>query len=170
MMSEDQININIRLAKRPDKIMKKLYNLAENSYPNGSPWTLGEFEKILNQRHVFTLLAMEGGEIRGFLSGAINPFEAEIYNIVTEKGYQNLGIATELINEMKHLTQLHGVETILLEVRESNLQAMSVYKMSGFYPIGKRRSYYKSPIEDALILKAAPLYEERRRVNENYVN
>jgi tRNA threonylcarbamoyl adenosine modification protein YeaZ len=41
----------------------------------------------------------------------------------------------------------------LLEVRESNVGAQSVYLERGFSMIGRRRSYYSSPTEDALIMR-----------------
>jgi ribosomal-protein-alanine N-acetyltransferase len=46
-----------------------------------------------------------------------------------------------------------GAQEIFLEVRESNVGAQSVYLERGFSVIGRRRSYYSSPTEDALIMR-----------------
>jgi ribosomal-protein-alanine N-acetyltransferase len=47
-----------------------------------------------------------------------------------------------------------GVETVYLEVRESNEPALELYRRFGFSQIGLRRGYYDRPREDARILMA----------------
>jgi ribosomal-protein-alanine N-acetyltransferase len=47
------------------------------------------------------------------------------------------------------------VETISLEVRESNLAAQYLYREHGFAPVGRRRQYYTDNGEDALIMVMA---------------
>ena len=41
---------------------------------------------------------------------------------------------------------------ITLEVRESNIPAISLYTQYGFSQVGKRKNYYSNPSEDALLL------------------
>ena len=41
---------------------------------------------------------------------------------------------------------------ISLEVRPSNTAAVHMYKKLGFEIVGKRRNFYSSPAEDALIM------------------
>ena len=52
------------------------------------------------------------------------------------------------------------METTLLEVREANRSAISLYKNSGFRVISKRKNYYKETGENALIMK---LGEEEKK-------
>jgi len=42
----------------------------------------------------------------------------------------------------------------LLEVRTANLAALRFYEHHGFEVIGRRKQYYVSPVEDALVLRA----------------
>ena len=46
-----------------------------------------------------------------------------------------------------------GVESVFLEVRESNHAARTLYASRAFQGIGRRRGYYRVPMEDALLLK-----------------
>ena len=46
-------------------------------------------------------------------------------------------------------------DAVFLEVRESNAVALHLYAVLGFIPVGRRRRYYRLPIEDAVILRAA---------------
>ena len=50
----------------------------------------------------------------------------------------------------KLLTQIAG--PLFLEVRAGNRPALSLYKKLGFTETGQRRSYYRNPIDDAVIM------------------
>jgi ribosomal-protein-alanine N-acetyltransferase len=42
---------------------------------------------------------------------------------------------------------------VFLEVRESNAAARTLYENAGFEQTGRRRSYYTSPLEDAILYR-----------------
>ena len=42
---------------------------------------------------------------------------------------------------------------MFLEVRESNVAARALYASRGFSAVGRRRGYYRHPVEDALVLR-----------------
>ena len=46
-----------------------------------------------------------------------------------------------------------GVRMAFLEVRESNSAARKLYDSRGFREIGRRRNYYRRPVEDALVMR-----------------
>jgi len=48
-----------------------------------------------------------------------------------------------------------GAESMFLEVRESNRAARALYASRGFEEISRRRGYYRTPVEDALVLRRA---------------
>jgi ribosomal-protein-alanine N-acetyltransferase len=48
-----------------------------------------------------------------------------------------------------------GVQVVYLEVRESNTAARALYGAHGFIEVGRRGQYYRRPVEDAIILRAA---------------
>ncbi len=52
-----------------------------------------------------------------------------------------------------------GAARALLEVREGNLEARALYAGLGFEALGRRRSYYSQPSEDAVVLAREPLLE-----------
>jgi ribosomal-protein-alanine N-acetyltransferase len=45
-----------------------------------------------------------------------------------------------------------GLCQISLEVRASNLAAITLYEQSGFVCVGRRRNFYRQPTEDALVM------------------
>ena len=49
-----------------------------------------------------------------------------------------------------------GAESVLLEVRPSNLRALQVYQRYGFAEIGRRKAYYPAhngQREDAIVMR-----------------
>ena len=44
---------------------------------------------------------------------------------------------------------------LYLEVRESNDAARRLYASRGFEEVGRRRKYYRRPVEDAIVLRRA---------------
>ena len=57
-----------------------------------------------------------------------------------------------LDHEFRRRYQEIGVDTIYLEIRESNEAAYQFYLKNGFEEYGRRAKYYKDPIEDAILM------------------
>jgi len=46
-----------------------------------------------------------------------------------------------------------GIAAVFLEVRDSNQRARELYASRGFEEVGRRRRYYRRPVEDAIVLR-----------------
>ena len=79
--------------------------------------------------------------------------EAEIHNIVVSPEYRGKGLSKLLMDRMILAAKESGAEKIFLEVREGNAVAIGLYKRYGFTENGRRRAYYKNPIEDARLME-----------------
>ncbi len=82
--------------------------------------------------------------------------EYHILTIGVEKEYQNKGYATQLLQHLFNHLKNNNIQRILLEVRESNLSAIHLYKKLGFKCIAERKNYYKAQnneFENALIFE-----------------
>jgi ribosomal protein S18 acetylase RimI-like enzyme len=64
------------------------------------------------------------------------------------------GLGRALLTEVLAVARGRGVESVFLEVRESNAAALGLYRGFGFQEVGQRRGYYDHPREDARILMA----------------
>ena len=93
--------------------------------------------------------------ITGYIMILLTAYEAEILRICTCKRYRRKKIAYNLLknglSEVKRLN--NNVESVYLEVRETNHAAITLYEKSDFKKIGQRKNYYKNPIEDAICMK-----------------
>ncbi len=79
--------------------------------------------------------------------------ECEIYNIAVKKEFQNQGVGKHLLRWLISLTVERNAESIWLEVRNSNKQAIDYYKKNDFRLIYERKNFYSNPVENALVMK-----------------
>ncbi|BCK42577.1 ribosomal-protein-alanine acetyltransferase [Streptococcus suis] len=113
-----------------------------------SPWTLEQIASSMTSQDEDYYLAYEGQELVGFLAVQTVLDEMEILQIVVKADFQRLGIASLL---MAAVMDWDG--DIFLEVRESNSAAQDLYTRQHFTKIGKRKDYYRNPVEDAVLMK-----------------
>ncbi|HEM2740482.1 TPA: ribosomal protein S18-alanine N-acetyltransferase [Streptococcus suis] len=113
-----------------------------------SPWTLEQIASSMSSQDEEYYLAYEGQELVGFLAVQTVLDEMEILQIAVRADFQRLGIASLL---MAAVMDWEG--DIFLEVRESNSAAQALYTRQHFTKIGKRKDYYRNPVEDAVIMK-----------------
>jgi [ribosomal protein S18]-alanine N-acetyltransferase len=79
--------------------------------------------------------------------------QAELGDIAVAAEWRRRGIAKRLIDTVLEHVGRRGVREIFLEVRPSNHEARRLYERYGFEAIGRRKNYYNSPREDALVLR-----------------
>lgn len=79
--------------------------------------------------------------------------EAEITKVAVTSRYRRRGIAKRMLRELERLLCERGVNRLLLEVREGNASARALYMSLGFTEYSRRRSYYKLPREDAVMME-----------------
>lgn len=98
-----------------------------------------------------SLLAIKNNDyILGFIALSLSLDEAEIDYIAINKEEEGKGFATILLEDVFSKLKEKGIKSIFLEVRKSNVRAIRFYEKNGFKLYRERKSYYLSPIEDAL--------------------
>lgn len=117
-----------------------------------NPWTYNSYLEAVDSEHAFILVAEESGDVAGFSVFYLTPPECELPDIVVAESYRGKGLGTLLLNESIHKLEALGMDTIFLEVRESNTPARALYNKIGFTEIGKRKYFYSNPIEDAICM------------------
>ena len=94
-----------------------------------------------------------GPRVIGFFAGWIVEDELHVNNIASHPDFRKVGIGQNLMESAIDEGRMRGVSFVLLEVRASNEPAQSLYRKLGFNFIGRRRDYYRSPTEDAFVMK-----------------
>ena len=97
-------------------------------------------------------VATLGNLVVGYVGISCIIDEGYITNIAVLPEYRNRGIATALLNRLFSLACDSELSFISLEVRESNITAISLYEKFGFKNEGMRKNFYSNPKENALIM------------------
>jgi ribosomal-protein-alanine N-acetyltransferase len=100
------------------------------------------------------LVAEHDDAVSGYVIAHHAVDEAEILNLGVAPARQQKGIGRALVQAMLVRLRQVGVTTVFLEVRESNAVARRLYGELGFAHVGRRRDYYRRPVEDAVVLRA----------------
>lgn len=118
------------------------------------PWTRNNFVSALAVDNTFLyVLESDDGKIAGFCCLLLIDYESEILNIAVSPKYRNKGYGAELLNHMISKCSESNIESVFLEVRDSNVAARNLYGKFGFEIIGKRKNYYTLPTEDAILMQ-----------------
>ncbi len=83
--------------------------------------------------------------------------EAHITLLGIHPAWRGRGLGQLLLVALLEEAREQAMARATLEVRASNRAAIALYEKFGFRTAGRRRGYYKSPAEDALILWRARL-------------
>ncbi|KAA1189811.1 ribosomal protein S18-alanine N-acetyltransferase [Photorhabdus heterorhabditis] len=87
--------------------------------------------------------------------------EATLFNIAIHPDYQGKGYGKALLEYLISILPDKGMNTLWLEVRQSNYSAIRLYEHLGFNQVSVRKNYYPTATgkEDAIIM-ALPLLSE----------
>ena len=120
--------------------------------PEAAAWTLNSLERLRLRGEVGWVIDETGGAVCGFLVIRTIALEAEILNLSVHPAERRAGNATGLLLEaLAECRELH-VKKIFLEVRESNVPAISFCEKHGFVRSGRRPGYYQTPTEAAVLM------------------
>ena len=152
-MTDQSSRIRVRDAVAED--IPRLIELASCA-ATAAQWAPDEYQKLFAPEAVHervTLVLEEEGVVLGFLVAHPLGDEWEIENIAVNGPARRRGLGTRLLGEFMKLVENRGGKHVFLEVRESNRAARALYEKWAFVEAGKRKSYYRDPEEDALVLK-----------------
>lgn len=124
------------------------------------PWTLSAFEFEMRDNPVARyLMAEEDDRLIGFAGAHMILDEGHITNVVVAETARGRGIGKALMKGLMQYAANLGVRYLTLEVRASNLPAITLYKSLGFVKVGVRAKYYEDNQEDAWLMVCDQLPE-----------
>ena len=117
------------------------------------PWSEKSVASELENPLSYWLVAMDGEKLVGYVGSQTVLGETDMMNVAVCPDYRRQGIAEGLILALIAALKARESHCLTLEVRDSNDSARALYEKLGFSEIGRRKNYYRSPKEDALILR-----------------
>lgn len=119
----------------------RLYEIEQQAHL--VPWSLGTLKNNQGDRYL-NLKVVKDNQIIGFAICQTVLDEATLFNIAIDPNSQGKGFGKLLLNELMVQLKEKGIQTLWLEVRESN-PARWLYEKQGFNEVDIRKNYYPLP-------------------------
>ena len=116
------------------------------------PWSANAI-KMLTEPNAFGIVCEADGQVAAYGGMICVLDEGQITNIATLPDFRRRGLARKVLDAMLSEARGRGLAFVTLEVRESNLAAISLYEKLGFFETGKRPNFYRKPTEAAVIME-----------------
>lgn len=116
------------------------------------PWSEALLSECLKSPYDKVWILENDGKIEGYCNFRVIAGEGEVMRIAVRPSVRGRGYGRKLMETMAEYASANQVEEVSLEVRASNLPAISLYKSYGFKIEAVRKRYYTDPAEDALIM------------------
>lgn len=115
-------------------------------------WSKEALTSELDNPNACFLVAEENGKVLGYIGCIFVCGEGSITNVAVSPLHRRRGIGSLLISELIENAKKEQIKALFLEVRCSNFTALELYKKHGFSICGRRKNFYRDPVEDAYIM------------------
>jgi ribosomal-protein-alanine N-acetyltransferase len=105
------------------------------------PWTLSIFEDCLQVGYTARVLEADK-QLMGYGLMSTGAGEAHILNLCVHPNWQHCGYGKRILKDLLSLAKQQDIQTVFLDVRLSNQNAIKLYDQLCFNQIGMRKNYY----------------------------
>lgn len=148
--AKPQTSVRIRLRAMQDKDLRAVYKLEKLCQTR--PWPNWYFRKQLRTASCWVL--EHHGMVIGFGIVTMVKTWAHIMNMCVAPSYRRRGLGHRILLHLLQIASQQHASHVWLEVRPSNLPAISLYRKLGFRKIQIRKNYYLTPSgrENAVVM------------------
>lgn len=159
-MMKDKISVTIKKMKQED--LDEVLKIEEQAYPNHH-WSKNSFCQELTNKlaHYYCVFDAQNGNLAAYIGYWEIFEEAHITTLAVSPEYRNRQLAEILLITMFNDCYKQMIKYVTLEVRESNIPAISLYEKYGFTSIGQRKHYYQDNNENALIMFTENIWHDK---------
>ncbi|MBG9988419.1 ribosomal protein S18-alanine N-acetyltransferase [Aerococcaceae bacterium DSM 111176] len=145
------ININTTFVKGRDLTSDQRNIIKDmNRHFNWTP-KMSQADFRMNISHY--LVMNEDERLIGFIGLHYIIDEFEINTVYLDPTYRGQGIGRQLMRALFETAMVERIRRIMLEVRAQNKVAIHLYETMGFNEIARRKNYYSTPTDDAIIME-----------------
>ena len=116
------------------------------------PWSRKSLELLTNEGIGVGMVCRKDGIVCAYGGMMCAVDEGQITNIATHPDHRRQGYGKAVVEALIKYAKNNHLESISLEVRESNRAAIELYSALGFKVEGKRKDFYTKPTESALVM------------------
>ncbi len=142
--------MNIEIVKMEEEHLSALSLIEKECF--STPWSENALREELSNQYARFFVAICDNKVCGYIGSHNIIDEVYITNVAVSKAYRKQGIGESIVRFLVNESKKEGADFITLEVRKSNLPAISLYEKCGFYSVGERKCFYENPKEDAILM------------------
>jgi len=118
-------------------------------------WAEGVYREIVSGSGIPRCLfvAEAEGLLLGFAVGVVTGDSAELESVAVRGDARRRGVGRALCDAVAEWCRSQGATALELEVRAASAEAMALYEGLGFVSVGRRREYYREPVDDAVLMR-----------------
>ncbi len=149
MDKKTPIELKIRWFIRRD--MAEVMKIENESFE--SPWTEKDFLSCLQRRDCIGIVVEHEQEIVGFMVYELHKSKLTILNFAVSDEIRRRRVGAQMVHNLIDKLSQQRRNEIILEVKESNLDAQLFFKVHGFRAIKILRNHYDYSTEDAYLMR-----------------
>ena len=143
----------------------EVFHIEELVHPNHH-WSKDSFyNELANNLAHYYCVKDENNKVIAYLGAWHILEEAHITTVAVHPDYRNLQLAQVIIIKTIEDCYKNMIKYITLEVRESNIPAISLYEKFLFESIGMRKNYYQDNGENAIIMFTQNIWYDKFKNN-----
>lgn len=146
-LSPYQIHIRWLIRRDLDSILR----IENESFP--LPWGEEDFIRCLRNRNVIGMVADVGEQVAGFNIYELHRNRLHILNFAVDPAFRRRGVGAAMVSKLVNKLSPQRRNRIMLEIRETNLDAQLFFRGLGFRAVSLLRDFYEDTTEDAYLMQ-----------------
>lgn len=146
---KEKVRVHIRWMIRRD--MAEVLDIERASFE--FPWLEEDFIRCLRQRNCIGMVAEHESRVVGFMVYELSKNRIHILNFAVAPEVRRLDIGSQMLEKLVGKLSTSHRNRVVLEVRETNLDAQLFFRENGFRAVSVLRDYYEDTTEDAYLMQ-----------------
>ena len=142
--------MNLNIKKMTIAHIEEIAKLEEECF--SSPWSEDGLKSELDNKFARFFVAFLNGKMAGYIGSHNILGEVYITNVAVFSEFRRNGVGKALVEYLVEQMKTEKADFVTLEVRKSNLSAISLYEKCGFRKVGERKDFYEKPREDGILM------------------
>jgi len=116
-------------------------------------WSEEDFIRCLRQRNCIGMVAEHNERVVGFMIYELHRNRLHVLNFAVHPDFRRRQIGTQMLRKLVSKLSPQRRSRIMLEVRETNLDAQLFFREAGFRAVSLLRDFYEDTTEDAYLMQ-----------------
>lgn len=151
MSSHQRENVRVHIRWMIRRDMPEVLDIEGSCFE--FPWSEDDFIRCLRQRNCIGMVADCEDKVVGFMIYELHKTRLHVLNFAVHCDHRRLGIGQRMIDKLVAKLSNQRRNRILLEVRETNLDAQLFFRAQNFRAVSVLRDFYEDTTEDAYLMQ-----------------